>query len=125
MTKPKLIAVALLTVIALLSPIVEMQMTGRVESFSAYDLAGSFASLLPIYWWYHMDKEQTGYKAGPLMNVGVAALAIVALPVYFIRSRGWKRGAITIAAALAVAAVLYLIEWLGESIGGALAGTLE
>ena len=124
MTKPKLLALAILAALTLLSPIVETLMTGRVESFSAYDLAGSFASLLPIYWWYHLDKEQTGYQAGPLMNVGVAGLAVVALPVYFIRSRGWKRGAVTIAAALAVAAVLYLIEWLGETAGSALAGTL-
>ncbi len=122
MKKQKLVVLGLLAVVSLLSPVVETLMTGRVESFSAYDLAGSFISLMPIYWWYHLDKDQQGYRAGPLMNVGVAALAAITLPVYFIRSRGWKRGAIATAIALGVLGALYLVELLGEAIGGALAG---
>jgi len=97
-------------------------MTGRVEPFSKFDLGGSFLSLLPIYWWYHLDKDETGYRAGPLLNVGVAALAIVALPVYFVRSRGWKRGGVISLYALGILGVLYLLETLGEFIGEAIAG---
>jgi len=97
-------------------------MTGRVEPFSKFDLGGSFLSLLPIYWWYHLDKDQTGYRAGRLLNVGVAALAMVALPVYFVRSRGWKRGGVTGLYALGVLGVLYLLETLGQVIGEAIAG---
>ena len=97
-------------------------MTGRVEPFSNFDLGGSFLSLLPIYWWYHLDKDETGYRAGPFLNVGVAALAIVALPVYFVRSRGWKRGGVISFYALGVLGVLYLLETLGEFIGEAIAG---
>jgi hypothetical protein len=92
--------------------------TGRVEPFSNFDLGGSFLSLLAIYWWYHLDKDQTGYRAGRLLNVGVAALAIVALPVYFVRSRGWKRGGVISLYALGVLGVLYLLETLGEAIAG-------
>jgi hypothetical protein len=97
-------------------------MTGRVEPFSKFDLGGGFLSLLSIYWWYHLDKDQTGYRAGPLLNVGVAALAIVALPVYFVRSRGWKRGAVISLYALGALGVLYLLGTLGEFIGEAIAG---
>src|SRR5207247_2650179 len=61
-------------------------------------------------------------RAGPLLNVGVAALAIVALPVYFVRSRGWKRGGIICLYALGAVGVLYLLETLGEFIGEAIAG---
>ncbi|TMH92404.1 MAG: hypothetical protein E6H47_03630 [Betaproteobacteria bacterium] len=97
-------------------------MTGRVEPFSTFDLGGSFLSLLPIYWWYHLDKDETRYRAGPLLNVGVAALAIVVLPVYFIRSRGWKRGGVISVYTLGVLGALYLLETLGEVIGEAIAG---
>jgi hypothetical protein len=120
--RPKLYALALLAAITLVAPIVETLMTGRVEAFSQFDLGGSFLSLLPIYWWYHLDKDETGYRAGPLLNVGVAALAIVALPVYFVRSRGWKRGGVICLYALGVVGVLYLLETLGEFIGEAIAG---
>jgi hypothetical protein len=111
-----------LAAITLLTPIVETLVTGRVEPFSNFDLGGSFLSLLPIYWWYHHDKDETGYRAGPLLNVGVAALAVVALPVYFVRSRGWKRGGVICLYALGVLGVLYLLETLGELIGEAIAG---
>ena len=45
-----------------------------------------------IFWWYHLDKSEHHYRAGPLLNVGVAAVSFVALPVYFFRTRGWKGG---------------------------------
>src|SRR4030081_1257953 len=111
-------ALALLAAITLVTPIVETLVTGRVEPFSNFDLAGSFLSLLPIYWWYHLDKDETGYRAGPLLNVGVAALAIVALPVYFVRSRGWKRGGVISLYALGILGVLSLLAPLGGFIGG-------
>jgi len=123
LNRRKRYALALLAAITLATPIVETLMTGRVEPFSNFDLGGSFLSLLPIYWWYHLDKDQTGYRAGRVLNVGVAALAIVALPVYFVRSRGWKRGGIICLYALGAVGVLYLLEALGEFIGEAIAGT--
>lgn len=46
-----------------------------------------------IFLWYRMDSEQIGYRRSPWLNVSVIALAIVALPYYFFRSRGAKRGA--------------------------------
>src|SRR2546422_337552 len=91
---PKIMALALLGLLSLAGPLIEMGVTGRVESFGKFALAESFISLPLIYWWYHVDKDQRNYKAGPLMNVGVVALTILALPVYFIRSRGWKRASI-------------------------------
>ena len=121
-SKLKRYALGLLAGITLVTPVVETLMTGHVEPFSNYDLGGSFLSLLPIYWWYHLDKGETGYRAGPLLNVGVAALAVVALPVYFVRSRGWKRGGVICLYALGVLGVLYLLETLGEFIGEAIAG---
>jgi len=125
LSQQKIAALALLAAVTLLSPIVESVMTGRVEDYSAYDIGGAVLSLLPIYWWYHLDKAEQNYRAGRLMNVGLAAAAIVVLPIYLLRSRGWRRGGIAIAVAAAFTGGLYLIEWLGESLGEAAAAAMR
>ena len=121
MSWPKLYALALLAALTLLSPVVETLMTGRIQPYGGYDIVSTLLALVPIFWWYHVDKAELGFRAGPLQNAGVAALALVALPVYFIRSRGWKRGAIATLWALGVLASLYFLEELGELIGGLIA----
>ena len=110
-------ALAILALLSFLSPLTERIITGRVEMFSAFGLVETAIGLVVLFWWYHLDKAEHGYHAGPLMNGGVLLVAIVALPVYFIRSRGWKRGAVTIGlAALFLGATLALAE-LGEWLG--------
>ena len=47
-----------------------------------------------IFVWFRLDSGQIGYRRSPWLNVSVVALAIVALPYYFFRSRGVKHGAI-------------------------------
>ena len=116
---PKLTALALLALLSLAGPLIEAGATGRVEPFSKFGLAEALLSLPLIYWWYHVDKHQRNYQAGPLMNVGVVALSILALPVYFIRSRGWKRGTIATALAALVLVVTFALGELGEQIGAA------
>jgi hypothetical protein len=54
------------------------------------------------------------------MNVGVIALAMLALPIYFIRSRGWKRGLVATFYAAGILAVTLGLNELGERIGAAL-----
>ena len=116
--RPKTIALALLGVVSLVGPFVEMLATGQVEALSKFDLATTVVSIPLIFWWYHVDKREHDYQAGPLMNVGIVAVAIVALPIYFVRTRGWKRGALATALALAVFLVLLGLSELGEWIGG-------
>jgi hypothetical protein len=114
-------ALAILALLSFLSPLVERIVTGRVEMLSTFGLVEAALGLVVLFWWYHVDKAEHGYRAGPLMNGGVLVLAIVALPIYFIRSRGWKRGAITTGlAALFFVATLALAE-LGEWLGARLA----
>jgi hypothetical protein len=121
-SKPKIVALALLAALTLGVSAVEAALTGGSESYSAYDIAGSFLALLPLYWWYHLDKAERDYRAGPLMNVGMVAAVIVALPIYLVRSRGWKGGVRANAVAAVGLAALYLLEWLGEAAGKALYG---
>ena len=44
----------------------------------------------------------------------------IALPIYFVRSRGWKRGGIAIAWALAFLCVMFALEEAGEWLGARL-----
>jgi len=97
-------------------------MTGRVEPFSKFDLGGSFPLAAADLLWYHLDKDETAYRAGRLLTSAWRRLRFVALPVYFVRSRGWKRGGVTGSLRAWRIGVLYLLEALGEVIGEAIAG---
>lgn len=112
-------ALAILAVVSLLVPLLEMLLTGRVEELGRFALVQNLLSIPPIFWWYHVDKTQKQYRAGPLMNVGVVALAIIALPAYFIRSRGWRRGSVSILKGTVVFAAITLLGMLGEWLGKA------
>jgi hypothetical protein len=115
--RPKPLALTLLALISFVAPLAERWATGRVDPFSSYGLAEMALSLVVLFWWYHLDKAEHAYQAGKLMNAGVLLLALVALPVYFIRSRGWQRGTRTTAFALlflgATLALGEAGEWLG------------
>jgi len=115
---PKTRALILLGVVSFVGPLLEMLITGKVEDLSKFDLAATIVSIPLIFWWYHVDKREHGYQAGPLMNGGIVAVAIVALPIYFVRTRGWKRGAVATLLALGVFAILLGLAELGEWIGG-------
>ena len=118
---PKGTALALLGAVSLLGPILEAWITGRIEPLSKFDVGLTLVSISLIFWWYHVDKRERDYQAGPLMNAGVVALSMVALPIYFIRSRGWRGGLIATLLAACVLAVMFGLGELGERIGAALA----
>ena len=119
--KQKAWALAILATISLLGPVLEILVTGHIEPYGNFAMAEVFVSIAPIYLWYYVDKRDTQYRAGPLMNAGVIALAIVALPIYFVRSRGWKRGSLFTLLLVVAVAVTTLLGWLGEEIGSAIA----
>lgn len=118
---PKAVALIVLAVLSFASPVLERMITGRVEALSDFGLAETLASLVVLFWWYHLDKADHNYRAGKLMNAGVLVVAAIALPIYFVRSRGWKRGAIAIGAALLFLAGAFALGELGERLGAALA----
>ena len=97
-----------------------MLATGHVAEFGAFGAVETFAGIALIFWWYHADKRRRGYQAGPLMNGGILVAAIVALPIYFVRSRGWTRGALATLIALAVFGVTLALGEAGEWLGTAL-----
>ena len=114
---PKTIALILLGVVSLVGPFIEMLTTGKVEDLSRFDLATTLIALPLIFWWYHVDKRERDYQAGPLMNAGILVLAVVAFPIYFVRTRGWKGGAMATLLATVFFAILLGLGELGEWIG--------
>jgi hypothetical protein len=110
----------MLAVLSIAGPVAEAAVTGRIDSMGKFDLAETFVAISLVYWWYHADKAEHDYRAGPLMNGGIIVLAIVALPIYFVRTRGWRKGALASGAAVAFVGVTLGLEALGEWIGAAL-----
>mgnify|MGYP006951121585 CR=1 FL=1 len=53
-----------------------------------FALGGAFL----LFAWYRIDAEIVGYRRSLWLNIGVVGLALIALPYYFFRSRGAKRG---------------------------------
>ena len=114
MRRSKHIALGLLALVSFLGPFAEALVTGNVEPYGKWELGETFVGLALIFWWFHVDKAEHGYRAGPLMNGGMLLAVVVAMPIYFIRSRGWRNGGrATLIAALAFA-VLYGLGEAGE-----------
>ena len=117
----KLLALALLALVSFAGPLIEVLLTGDVDPFGKFELGETVLALALVFWWYHVDKDEHGYRAGPLLNGGMLLLTAVAMPIYLVRSRGWKRGAIAILLAALAFAALYALgeagEWLGKKMG--------
>ena len=64
-------------------------------------LMPAFAFLL--FLWYRIDSGQRAYRRSRWLNVMIIAVAVIALPYYFVRPRGVKRGMLATAAMLPVA----------------------
>ncbi|MGY0653075.1 hypothetical protein ACW7GZ_14690 [Luteimonas sp. A537] len=71
--------------------------------------------LLLVFWWYRLDTTQLGYRRTPWLNVGVIAVAVLALPYYFFRSRGLKRGLLATIIMLAVFIGSGLLTFVGQT----------
>ena len=116
--KAKTVALVVMAAISFACPLAESLVTGRVETLSTFGLVETGLSVVALFWWYHLDKAEREYAAGRLMNAGVLVAAVIALPIYFVRTRGWKRGGITIALAGVFLLFTFLLgtagEWLGE-----------
>ena len=117
MRRDKAAALIALAVIAFVMPALERALTGQVEMLSTYGLVETGLSLIALFWWFHLDKAEHDYRAGRLMNAGVLVLAAFALPIYLVRSRGWKRGAIAIGGAAVFLGLIFVLEEAGEWIG--------
>ena len=117
MHRGKTAALLAMAALSFICPTIERAMTGRVELLSSYGLAETALTLVALFWWFHLDKAEHHYHAGKLMNAGVLIFAAIALPIYLIRSRGWKRGGSAIGLALVFLCAMFALEEAGEWLG--------
>jgi hypothetical protein len=76
----------------------------------------ALAGVAFVFAWYRVDADRRGFRRAPLMGVAVVALAIVGMPWYLIRTRGFARG---LGASLVFVALLIVASLVREA--GALA----
>ena len=65
--------------------------------------------------WYHLDTEQLGYRRGRWLTVSIVAIALLAFPYYFLRSRGFARGMLYSAVFLLMAVMWLALQSAGAS----------
>lgn len=110
-------ALGAIALIAVLVPLLEVVWTGTSDFMGRFAFAHSLLLIPPIYWWYHVDKVERQYQAGPLMNIGVVSLFAIVLPIYFVKSRGWQRGALSIFKGIGVLIAIGVLGAVGAMMG--------
>ncbi|HEY0281083.1 MAG TPA: hypothetical protein VGC27_00470 [Rhizomicrobium sp.] len=120
--KEKHRALLMLALVSFSLPLGEMVVLHRpAPRWSTLSFAEAFLTAYAIYWWYVTDKRERSFTAGRVQDFGVILATIIALPVYFVRSRGWWRGALAILGALAIIILVGLLALVGGRIGAAIA----
>jgi hypothetical protein len=106
--------------VSFLIPLGEVLILGKTEPFGKAGIVHAVLGAFAIYWWYYLDKIERGFRTGTFQNIGVAVFSLVGLPVYFVRSRGWLKGAGATFIALIIFVVAGALGYVGELAGAAL-----
>ena len=62
--------------------------------FPKSDIPFILLSLFLLFYWYHLDAIEQSYRRSVFLNISVILIAALAMPYYFFRSRGFKKGLI-------------------------------
>ena len=120
--KPKHRALLMLALVTFLGPVGEYLILKRLaEPWSLYLIIEVVLTTYAVYWWYTIDRRERTFRTGPFQNIGVVAISFIALPIYFVRSRGWARGSLASLAMLGVMIVLVMMAYAGERLGRSIA----
>lgn len=74
-----------------------------------YDFGPTLVGLAFIFAWLHCDEKQHAFRRSPLLNIGIALLALVFVPVYLARSRPKGRRVVAVLLFFAVVGLWLLI----------------
>jgi hypothetical protein len=113
-------ALAGIVIVSIFVPFCEVFFTGGSEPFGIFALAQNALLIAFVYYWYHADKSERNYSAGPLMNAGVLAFFPLGLPIYLIRSRGWSGAVGSIALGVGVLIAIGVLGAIGAALGALL-----
>jgi hypothetical protein len=79
--------------------------------------------LLLVFGWYHADSDERGFHRGLGMNFFVVALAVIGIPIYLLRTRGFMRGLRGIVLALLMLMAVIAAAVLGVLVVALASGT--
>ena len=89
----KLIVLALI-MLAGFADGVSHQLMAPNDAFGLNDIVFTVIATLLIFVWYRFDSDERSYRRTPFLSVAVVALALLALPYYFFKTRGLARGSV-------------------------------
>jgi hypothetical protein len=112
MNNMKLVVFGALMLSAVLSGVVH-QIVVPDEFVVSIDIPFMLVAAFLLFFWFRLDSDERGYKRSPLLNVGVIALAVIVLPYYFFRTRGFARGLAASAIFLFVGIMYSLLQYVG------------
>lgn len=113
MAKRKHLALILFLLLAFLSGLAR-QFFAPGQLMSRVDIPFLLIGLLLTFLWYRIDSDQLGYRRSAILNVMVLAITLLALPYYFLRSRGFLRGSLATVLFLLVAFAYSMLQAGGE-----------
>ncbi len=91
------------------------QLLAPGQPFAQADLPFVILTAGLVFTWYRMDSRRCGYRRSPVLDVMVVAIAILALPYYFFRSRGLV-GGLRATGLLVLAGIGYsVLQFCGET----------
>ena len=85
---------------------------GQVLAPSSFVIA--IVALYVTFAWYRLDSDSRDYRRSLLSSAAVIGVGIVALPYYFFRTRGLRRGAVATLIFLLVVVAYSLLSYLGQ-----------
>ena len=89
--KLKLIVLVALAILAFAQGATSQFLSPGV-AFPRSDLAFLLPEAILVFAWYRLDSTERAYPRSVWLNIGVVALALLALPYYFFRTRGAVKG---------------------------------
>jgi len=100
-------------IVAFLLGLINVSMTGQFRIPTGWRAIEQLLLYALGYWWFYLDKEHRSFRSGPIQNVGVVLIPVIAIPVYMVRSRGASQG---------VLSILFFIVLIMAAIGAAVVG---
>ena len=90
------------------------QITAPGEAFGRSDVVFTLIATLLVFIWYRFDSDERSYRRTPFLSVAVVALALLALPYYFFKSRGFTRGSMATGVFIACCVAYGVLQVTGE-----------
>lgn len=115
MTDSKKLLLAALGLLAFLNGAVDQYMSPGA-ALSPADMVFMIAVTIVLFTWYYLDAKQIGYRRSMPLDIAVIAVGLVALPYYFLRSRGLKKGLL-----YTLGFILVIVAWSWLANAGAFA----